>query len=508
MSLTTASFPTIKYEGKDWAGLTSANHLGNLFGENPEDVGGFIDTLHKVNLQDDIINFINKYPTLELNDDVEYQWKIMGADSKNIPIVKATDLSGNALTAASTAGKYGERFVMVFGELFFFKTHVIVGPNPDDYQLLVRTEPEQIEGGNWSMEVELVTSDPELYVPYEDISAGALWSIEYSLSEQFMSKDGSDISFTSPFIMSNRISMLRKKTIVPGEMIRKGQNTPMTMNWQVASSDGKAKVMKTWLNRLDFEFDKQFRREKARLMFYGKGNQRDKQGNGAFGNIGDAGGPIKAGMGLREQISAANTQYYTTFNIKQFVSFLLGMSVGRIAEKDRHFVIGTGEYGMQMVSQAIEEYAGAQALTYGTQNNRMDTLKPNGGGGNKWSYTKPQFVKHANINGISFEFVNIPWYDDPVRNKRMHPDGGTIESRRLTIMDFGTQDGGPNIQAVRLKNQPEVFGYKAGLRDPYSPSGKAKAMSTGVDGYEIHRADWVGVRIANPTRLGEYILNM
>lgn len=506
MALTTASIPTIKYEGKDWAGLTSANNLGNLFGEHPEEIGGFIDTLYKVNLQDDIINYINKYPTLELNDDVEYQWKIMGADNKNIPLIKATDLAGNALTAASTAGKYGARFKLVFGEMYFFQTHVIVGEQPDLYQLLIRTEPVQVEGGNWEYEVELVTSDPELYVPYDELTADTRWSIEYSLSEQFMSKTGSDISFTSPFIMSNRISMLRKKTTVPGEMIRKGMNTPMTMNWQVVNKDGKAVKMKTWINRLDFEFDKQFRKEKAQLMFYGKANQRSKQGNGTFANIGDAGGPIKAGMGLREQISAANTNYYTTFSIEQFVSFLLGMSVGRIPEKDRHFVVGTGEYGLQMVSQAIERYAGAEALSYQNQNNRMDTISKDGG--NKWSYTKPQFVKHANINGISFEFVLIPWYDDPVRNKRMHPDGGTIESRRLTIMDFGTSSGQPNIQAVRLKGQPEVFGYIPGLRDPFSPTGKAKAMNTGVDGYEIHRADWVGCRIADPTRCGEYILNM
>lgn len=508
MSLTTASFPTIKYEGKDWAGLTSANHFGNLFGENPIKLGGFMDTIYKVNLQDDIINFVNKYPTLELEDDLEYQWEIMGADSKNIPLQSATDLSGNAVTAASTFGKYGDRFIMNFGEMLFFQTHVIVGEKPDLYHLLVRTEPEQVDGSNWAIEVELITSDPELYVPYDELVAGTRWSVDYSASEQFMSKKGSDISFTSPFIMSNRISMMRKEHTVPGEMIRKGQNTPVTFNWQYMNKDGKAEKAKTWLNKLDFTFDQHFRREKAKLLFYGKGNQQDKQTNGVYGNTGDAGGPIKLGMGLREQISAANTNYYTTFNIEQFVSFLLDLSVGRIPEKDRHFVIGTGEHGLKMVSQAIEKYAGAQALSYGTDMNRMGLLNKDGGGSNKWSYTKPQFVKHANINGISMEFVHIPWYDDQVRYKQMHPDGGTVESYRLTIMDFGVQDGNPNIQLVRLKNQPEVFGYVPGLRDPYSPEGKAKAMANGVDGYTIHRADWVGIKVHNPMRLGEYIPNM
>lgn len=505
MALTTASFPTIKYEGKDWAGLTSANHFGNLFGENPIKLGGFMDTIYKVNLQDDIINFVKKYPTLELDDDLEYQWEIMGADAKNIPLLKATDIDGNEVTPASSFGKYGERFKMVFGELMFFQTHVIVGEKPDLYHLVVRTEPVQANGG-WEMEVELLTADPDLYVPYEELVAGTRWSIDYSVSEQFMSKKGSDISFTSPFLMSNRISMIRKEHTVPGEMIRKGQNAPVTFNWQVGSSNGQVKKMKTWLNRLDFEFDKQFRRETARLLFYGKGNQRNKQTNGTFGNIGDAGGPIKTGMGLREQISAANTNFYTTFSIESFVSYLLDLSVGRIPEKDRHFVVGAGEHGLAMVSRAIEQYAGATALSYGTDNNRMNTLSDKGS--NKWNYTRPQFVTHANINGISMEFVHIPWYDDQVRYKQMHPEGGTVESYRLTIMDFGTQDGNPNIQMVRLKGQPEVFGYVAGLRDPYSPGGGAKAMSTGVDGYTMHRADWLGMKVHNPMRLGEWIPNM
>lgn len=504
MSLTTASFPTIKYEGKDWAGLTSANHFGNLFGENPIKLGGFMDTIYKVNLQDDIINFVNKYPTLELEDDLEYQWEMMGADSKNIPLIKATDLAGNAVAASSTFGKYNERFFMYFGELLFFQTHVIVGESPDLYHLRVATEPEQVDGGSWRIQVELISSDPDLYVPYSELTAGTRWSVDYSVSEQFMSKKGSDISFTSPFLMSNRISMIRKEHTVPGEMIRKGMNTPVSFNWQVMSKDGKVQKAKTWLNRLDFEFDKHFRREKARLLYYGKGNQ---QANGVFANKGDAGGPIKLGMGLLEQISASNTIYYTTFNLEAFVSWTLDLSVGRIPEKDRKFVIGTGEHGLKMVSRAIEAYAGANALQYGTEYNRVDVIK-GGGEANKWSYQRPQFVKAADINGLRYEFVHIPWYDDTVRYKKMHPDGGTVQSYELTLFDFGTENGNPNIQLVRLKGQPEVFGYVPGLRDPYSPEGKAKAMANGVDGYTIHRADWVGLKVHNPMRLGRWIPNM
>lgn len=507
MSLNTVSFPTIKYEGKDWSGLTSANNLVNLFGDTPIKLGGFMDTIYKVNLQDDLISKINEYPTLYIPDDREYQWMLMGADSKNIPLLSATDLSGSAFTAASTPGKYTERFYMYFGERLFFQTHVIVGEKPDLYHLLIRNDGDLI-GGNWRYEVELISPDPDLYIPYTELAAGTRWSIDYSVSEQFMSKKGSDISFTSPFLMSNRISMIRKEHTVPGEMIRKGENEPVSFNWQYANDDGRVVEKKTWLNRLDWEFDKAFRREKAKLLFFGKGNQR---ADGTFGNIGDAGGEIKMGMGLREQISAANTHYYTTFNVESLVDFALNLSVGRLPEDQRNFVIGTGEHGLKMVSRAIEQYAGANALTFtgssGLQYNRMDTLSKTGGD-NKWGYNKPQFVKFAAINGIKFEFIHIPWYDDQVRNKQMHPNGGTVESYRLTIMDFGTSSGNPNIQLVRVKGQDEVFGYIPGLRDPYTPGNKVKQMASPVDGYTIHRADWCGLKIHNPMRLGEFIPNI
>ena len=130
MALNTAVFPTIRYEAKDWSGLTSANNLAALFGERPVQVTKWVDTIYKVAVQDDLISEINKYPALYLPDDREYEWMLMGADEKNIPLVKATDLSGSSFSAGSTAGKYGDRFYMYFGERLFFQQHVIVGEEP------------------------------------------------------------------------------------------------------------------------------------------------------------------------------------------------------------------------------------------------------------------------------------------------------------------------------------------------------------------------------------------
>ena len=269
MALLKATLPTIKYEGKDWSGLTTSNNLGYLFGEQPIRVSNFIDTLYKVSLGDDLIARMNGYPVLYLDDDREYEWMLMGADGKNIPLVSATDLAGGAFTGASTAGKWGDKFYMTFGEKIFFKTHVIVGNKPDLYHLLVTDEPVQV-GANFRYVVQLVTDNAETFIPHTELAAGTRWSVDYSLSTQTLSNTGSDISFTSPFLMTNRISMIRKKHTVPGDMINKGKNEPVQFLWQYANKSGQTTTFKTWLNRLDWEFDRQFRLEKARLLMFGK----------------------------------------------------------------------------------------------------------------------------------------------------------------------------------------------------------------------------------------------
>lgn len=505
MALTNVQYPTIRYEGKDWAGLTTSNHLGALFGEQPYKISKYVDTIYSVSLQEDLVSKLNALPIEYIPTDGEYEWMLMGADTKAIPLEKATDLAGGAFTAASKAGQYNSRFYLYFKEKLFFKTHVIVGNKPDLYHLLIVEEPQQV-GTSFRYTVELVVGDGTVYVPYGDLAAGTRWSADYSLSSQILSDTGSDMSFTSPFKMANTMSMIRKKYTVSGDMINKKGNGPVVFDWQYGNNNGKTETFSTWLNRLDFEFDKAFRRERARLVMFGKSN---RTANGRYANIGDSGYEIRSGMGLRDQISPANVKYYTQFDIEELVNFAMTLSVGKLDMDSRRFVIGTGEWGLKMVSAAVEKYAGANAIKSTTGNgidyNRMETLK----GTSQATYTRPQFNKLIDINGLTFEFIHFPEYDDETRYKVYHPEGGLVESRRLTIMDFGTHQGHPNIQLVRQKDQPEVMGYIPGLRDPFAPGSpmKPKQMSTATDGYEIHRADWISVKVHNPLRMGEYIYN-
>lgn len=482
--------PLQKYEPKEWTGLTTENHLGALFMQEPQLVSNLIENIYKVNLGDDLMSFLDQFPTQYIDDDRPYEWLLQGADEKNIPLVGAEDSSGAVPTAA---GINHTRFFMRFNERYFEATDVIVGEKPDIYKLRIVSDPVQV-GTQFLYEVELLTSDANLFVPSSELAAGTRWSKDYSIVEQTLSKRGGGVSHVSPFRMSNVLSMIRKQYLVPGNMIRKGKNTPLAFSWK----DQNGKTQTSWIAKLDWDFMTQFRREKAKLLMFGTSN---RAADGTYGNKGDSGFEIRSGAGLREQIAPSNLFYYNFFDIDWLTEVMIGLSVGKLPEDKRRFVLGTGEYGMFQFHKAAESKASTFSPNF-TQD-RIQVDKKTG----RMRYVG-QFLEYRTVNGITIELMHIPQYDDPIRNKVVHPDGGLAESRRYTIMDFGTAGGENNIAKFELKGDSDIYRYIPGLRDPFNPYNGMTSPSmaaSSVDGYEIHRAYIGGIRVKNPMRMAEII---
>jgi len=486
--------PLQKYEPKDWSGLTTENHLGALFAQEPQFISKVIEQIYKVNLGgDDIVSFLDQFPTEYVQDDVPFKWMLQGADEKNIALVAAySDVSGTALMAKPGYGL--GTFVMVFPEKLFYATDVIVGEKPDLYKLRVVKDPEPYDGSNWACTVQLVTGNDLLSVPADELAAGTRWSKEYSLVEQTLSKRGGNVSHTSPFMMENNLSMIRKQYEVPGNMIRKGENKPLAFSF-VGVDD---KMETRWIKKLDWDFLTQFRRERARLLLYGNSNRKD---DGSFGNTGESGYEIRAGHGLYEQIAPSNIFYYNKFDIDWLSEIAIGLSVGKLPEDSRRFVLSTGEYGMFQFHNAVE----AKASTW-SPNFSQDRISI---AGNKMTY-KGQFLEYRTVNGITFELMHDPMKDSPIRNKVYHPDGGLLSSCEYDLLDFGTAGGDANIKKVLLEGEEEIFKYIPGMRDPYSPYNNLTQpgmTSSSVDGYEVHKMFIGGLRIKNPMRCARILPN-
>lgn len=453
--------------------------------QQPQLVSEVIEHIYKVNLGgDDVVSFINQFPVMYIDDDVPFDWLLQGADEKNIPLLGAykSDFS----TAPTKAGLARSTFFMEFGERLFEQTDVIVGEKTEFYRLRVVADPIS-RGTSWIYEVQLVTGDDTLFVPADELTAGKRWSKDYSLVEQTLSKRGGGIMHTSPFRMRNWLSMIRKQYTVPGNMIRKGENKPLAFAW--VDQDGKK--ITSWLGKLDWDFLTQFRRERARLLMYGDAN---KLPDGTFGNTGESGYEIRSGYGLYSQVAPSNMFYYNSFDLDWLTEIALGLSVGKLPEDERRFVLSTGEYGAYAFHKAVQDKASGWSPNF-----NQDRIKMSG---NKMSYAG-QFMKYVSVNGIEFEVMIDPMLDNPVRNKIQHPDGGLASSREYNLWDFGTANGEPNIQRVALKGDEEIYKYIPGMRDPFTPYNnltKPGMAATSVDGYEIHKMFIGGLRVKNPMR--------
>lgn len=485
------------FEPKDFSGLVTDNHLGAMYATQPIVVSNLIEQIYKVNLGEDLLSFMDQFSTLEIDDDLPFEWWLQGAENKNYPLVSAT-YTGVKPGIAVT------RFTLTFAERAFEASDVIVGEETETYFLRVTKDPEP-NGTNWDFEVELVTGDVNLFIPVEELASGKRFSKEYSLVEQTLSKRGGTVYHTSPFKMQNTCSFIRKEYEVPGNMIKKGVNRPLAF----AFKDASGKTQTTWIKKLDWDFMKEFRREKALLAMYGQPN---KTSQGTYLNKGESGYEIRQGAGLMSQVSPSNVYYYNTFSLDYLFEVLMSLSVGKLPEDSRKFVLGTGEYGFVQFHKAVDgvganyamnSFRTAGNVSYNNAGNRItgtgDNLRMGG-----------QFKSYGFLNGIEITLIKIPHFDDITREKAMHPEGGTVKSREYLIMDFGTQSGVDNIQKVVVKGEADMFRYLPGLRDPFSAQGGLTPGLTAstVDGYKVMKGSIMGVKVHNPMRLARFIPNI
>lgn len=474
-------------DSKSWSGLTREAHFGVLGMNDPQWLSKTVRRLYDINYGDDtLVNFIEKLPSITLDEDGEYQWPLQGSDERRIPIVGAATTRANAVAGTFVTdgtvklGVGKSQFFMVFPERYFEIPTVIAGPHTESYQLRL-TNVENI-GDNYVYTAELMTGDNTLFVPYTDVARGITFAEMYGQVEQEMSTRGNGVHHTSPFIMRNTTSFIRKNYEVPGNLINKGKNTPMA----IAFLDQNGKQQTRWIDKLGFDAATQFRRDKTRLLLYGKSNKMD---DGTYGNRGESGNVIRSGFGLYEQMDGGNIAFYNNFSVDFLVQFALGMCVGKVKEEKRKFTLVTGEYGAVQFHEAIKNYA------YTNPTLRTDMNLKNGGS----TYDFNQFNRVVTVNGIEFSIVIDPMKDDPITNGGLrHPNGGFMSSYTYDIFDFGTTNGEANIKKVIIKGNDEIMYYIPGMRDPFSPNSPMKQTVSHKDGYDVGFAWWGGVAVVNP----------
>jgi hypothetical protein len=495
-------------ESKHFGGLLMEENLGWLGINMPTKINEVIEPLYDVMLgADNYVNFLNRLPIFYIEKEGDYQWSLSGQEEKALTLVKATsDSAGStSVSATSSFGLGGNVFYLWFNENYFNKGSQLHGLSPEKYKLIVVDQP-IVSGTLYGYKVQPVLSSETDYVPYQELLPGIKFAEMGAIVENEFSRTGNGIHFASNNILRNTTSTMRKEFEMSGSLFNRALNdgslTPMfTMAF---SDDGKplktkdGGVQKYWIDAAWWQFLREIRRDKAMQILYGSSN---KMSDGTYFNRGVSGNVIRSFSGLYEQMNAGNYSSYNVITADAFTDFCMQISVGKIAEGNRKFMVTCGEWGAYALSKAIQNKANANTNLRFTHN-----VKP---GVNTATYAEMPYTKLEFINGIELDIVIDPYKDNEIHNQQKHPLGGTKASYDYDIFAMGDNTN-ENIQIIKVKQQEDYYRCIEGMRSPYTPGTgyqNPTPTTTELDGFKVM---WMGIlsaRIKNPIKTGRLVYN-
>jgi hypothetical protein len=482
-------------KGKAWSGMTLKNHIGAIFGSQPQLVSPLTTVLLQNSGMKNLDTTLSLFPEKILNTADDFVWKVVGSDERNIPLIEAR-FQGSVVTSGTTGvGVARTKFQLVFGEKWFTKMHIIAGPRPDVYQIRILEEPYE-EGGSYVYDCEVWGGQESLQgIPGDELVGGNRFSIESAYSEDELSIQGAGIQFTSPYLMRNSVSTLRMEHKVSGAMIDCKVEPVYFAGIETRDPNtGKVHKSTTWMQEVYWQFEKAFSRIKSRTIMFGKTN-RDE--NGRFLNKGNANIEIKAGSGIREQMEVSNTITYNIFSMRLLEDALSELSEGKLDWTERKFMLRTGERGAAQFNRAATAAAsGWKSMFDNTNQNAVNKVTSKF---NENAFKGGfQFTEWTAPNNIHIMLEVDPMYDDKVRNKILHPDGGVAESYRYDILYIGSMEE-PNIQKIKVRGDDELRGYMAGIRDPFSGR-RGGVMQLMEDSATMTAMCGTGAMVKDPSR--------
>lgn len=478
-----------------WKGLTSDNHLGSIFQLQPQKATNLMVQLLAFYRGKTLDTFLNQFPTREFEDDNEYYWDVIGSSRRNIPLVEARDENGKVVEDGdSNVGVGTSPFYLVFPEDWFADGEVIVGHLNQVYPMRILGDA-RMEGTNAVYKVELMGGNTT-GIPAERLLAGERFSIDFAPVEKELSRKVGDVRFTSPVSMRNEWTTIRIQHKVAGNKLNKKLAMGIPMVRETEEGKQVKDTANMWMHYVDWEVECQFSEYKNNAMAFGTSN---RNANGEYMNFGKSGNVIKTGAGIFEQTEVANTIYYNTFSLKLLEDALYELSASKLGMGDRVFVIKTGERGAILFHKAVLQTVSGWT-TFVLDNNSTRVVEKTQSKLHSNALSAGfQFVQYKAPNGVIVKLDVDPFYDDPVRNKILHPMGGVAFSYRFDIWYIGSMDQ-PNIFKCKIKGDNEYRGYQWGLRNPYTGQKGNPYMSFDEDAAVIHRMATLGVCVLDPTR--------
>lgn len=435
--------------------------------------------------------YLSRFPVKYFEEDEDITWRLIGSSRKNVPLVEARDISGNIITTGM-AGVNTEPFYLAFQEDYFADGEVVVGEKNEVYPLRILEDP-RVEGTLTLYKVELMGAVLN-GMPAEELQVGKRFSVEFAPVEKEGSRKVGDIRFAAPVSMRNEFSRIRIQHKMFGNMMNKKIACGIPVR---DDKSGKMSVISSWMHHADYVLEQQFADYKNYALVYGTSNRTS---SGEYKNYGKSGSILQTGAGIRELMSYANTYFYNDFSLKLLEDALFELSTGVLGFKNRTFMLETGERGAALFSKAVlDTVSGWQAFGYFNGNGGVNIIqKTNSELHSNALSAGFQFVEYRAPMGITLKVSVNPMYDDPVRNKILHPLGGFAESYRFDLYDIGNPEQ-PNIQLAKIKGMEDIRGYQRGLRNPWTGENGGD-MAYDEDSTVVHKFAALGAIILDPNR--------
>lgn len=473
---------------QNWhAGLTTANHLRTFFMEQPEMASTVVTRAYnQQNGYKNALSFLTGGlgKSKELND-IHYRWPIMGDSRKAIAITReAFDGIG---IGSGALGVAGTRFKIGVAEKWFALGDIIVPDNPG-FTLRIMDEPKD-DGVDIILELQVVSNDNQATVPEALFQIGREISKDFNAVEHDHSETSGETHFTSPLMLENHMSTIRKKYSVTGAVHDK------VLSIKLVNPSGN-ETAETWVKYAEWEFWKQWMDEVEIMLMYGRSNIRK---DGTTTMKGASGHPVYLSSGLEEQISPSNRRFYTTLTESTIRNFMNDLAFNGTEDGEREYVALCGRNFMDLFDQAMKVSASNYTLT--------DT-KFITGSGQELTFGA-QFKTYVGLNGDKITLKEYAPYNSTWRNRLMNPQTGRpAESYKATFLNFKSYTKGePNIQKVYTKGREMVSTYVEGLYGPAGPK-KNGSSATGKDGYDFIAMSECGIMLSNPTDAAQLVLDV
>jgi hypothetical protein len=471
------------YKTKWFSDLVDENMLANALLTKPHEVSTVLSYIFgrfdQGNIVDFLTNGMGKTMTIENR---QYEWSVMIEHDKAVAI-RAAQQSGSAVASTDVPGLNQQPFQIWLAEKWF-GPGAILEFDDKEFQVRVVGEPYP-DGSDWVYTVVVADGQPESYIPPSLLAAGKQVSRTGSAYEEY-SDEADIVNYQTPFKLRNHLTTMRMTYDITGDAyssvmvvaIRDPKTKKSTFYW---SAYQEWVALRQWYERVD------------RMTMYSKFNA---DADGTVSVIGTNGRPVYIGAGLLQQIAPANRKPYTTLTLDLLDTFLSDLSYNILGQGERKFVALTGEMGMREFDRVLRAKASSYTM--------VDSHFVSGSG--QELTLGGQFTTYKGLNGIEISLRHFPIYDNPVFNRKLHPNSGKpLESYRMTFIDYGMRDGESNLRKVVRKDRELVMWHVAGAVAP--GVGHSKSITTmranAKDGYQVNFLSEQGVMLADPTTSGE-----